>query len=221
MSKAEALKGMADDVKSAAKGAAAYAKRGSIYALRCSPLALAGKCRAVTDACVLACLVAPGVGYPPPPVMAMGAELAEGSSRTKDAQPEPKDEWREYVRGVVYGGLVSALTERMSVCAGCGSSKPSFKCAIVRAIIDLFKFCCFEDSLSLKRAKLLCSVRRASLMQGGGFWALKILVAGRCAHYICIDGQRLWGRSQYSKCECLLLHSPLLTSTHAATLLSV
>ena len=39
MSKAEALKGMADDVKSAAKGAAAYAKRGSIYALCCSPLA--------------------------------------------------------------------------------------------------------------------------------------------------------------------------------------
>jgi len=78
MSKAEALKGMADDVKSAAKGAAAYAKR--------------------------------GVGYPPPPVMAMDAELAEGSSRTKDAQPEPKDEWREYVRGVVYGGLDGVLT---------------------------------------------------------------------------------------------------------------
>lgn len=47
----------------------------------------------------------------------MHAELVEDHLRTRDAEPgsgpsvgaaqaAPKDEWQEYVRGVVYGGLV-------------------------------------------------------------------------------------------------------------------
>ena len=47
----------------------------------------------------------------------MHAELLEDHLRTREAEPEsgpgvgaaqaaPKDEWQEYVRGVVYGGLV-------------------------------------------------------------------------------------------------------------------
>ena len=110
MGKTEAIVLMACDAKVAAQSAVAYAKQGSQP--RAAPIGgsrLPGSCAPLTAH------LTPGVGYPHP--LVMHAELMEEHLRTRDAELEsgpgvgaaqaaPKDEWQEYVRGVVYGGLV-------------------------------------------------------------------------------------------------------------------